>query len=418
MDHRSTSPPLYEGCDVPLEEWVQYPVESLLPRVSLDHRSLQFLEGLHRFGVVFLELVPDTKRTTRPWESFITQTGGRPGQGLKKAIAWLVAGRGLGFLPRGGLWVLDVDGTEEVEKVLSILADLGIEAPWIRTPSGGAHFYFRMPESVKTENLKHHICHPKDRQGRVVSLDFKFGHRTMLVAPGTLRNGRLYEPQTDWFEPPVLDPRTFHLGLELWHERQPFEIDPRPLKARISRACSYLSRKAPVSTSGSGGRKVLHGVCTHLVVFLDLSPHFAVHLMTHGETTWNGRCRDQGGKPYPWSKEELNRAATDAVNGIPAAGVKLWSREKVRRMRDKTLSTFMALLVSVRRDVPDRIEAMDLKQMYESWSGQEITADTFGRSARRAGLAKKLVTKARIIAYKGLNRDEVDEVLVRHPCVN
>ena len=125
--------------------------------------NARLAQGLASFGCVFVELIPDEKRTRGPWakfESMHTQTGGTC---LDRSYHWLDRGSGLGILLRGDLWVLDVDSPAQMERVVSTLLAAGIMPPMVRTPSGMAHFYFRLPADFKgLGKVKNHLCHPKD----------------------------------------------------------------------------------------------------------------------------------------------------------------------------------------------------------------------------------------------------------------
>jgi hypothetical protein len=179
----------------------------------------------------------------------------------------------------------------------------------------------------------------------------------------------------------------------------------------MARACVYLKTKAPISISGRGGRKALAGVCSHLVVFLGLSPPLAAHLLVSGPDPWNQRCRDEAGAPYPWTERELLRACDEAVDSIPTAGVKAWERDQKRAMRDKTLSTFFERVAAAQCQEAGYVLAMDLHHRFQDWSGLEVSETAFGLAAKRAGLKKKTATKARIRAYCHLTDSAVAAAL-------
>ena len=178
----------------------------------MDDFLSAWLDGLASYGCVFVELLPGkqwTRRERAVYERAYLQNGGSC---LEEAHRWLASGRGPGILPRDPLWVLDMDHSHLVQQVMSDLAAAGIIIPWVRTPSGCAHFYFRLPDEFRRERLKNHLIHPKDAEARVLPADFKFGPRTLVVGPGTRRSGNEYRPQSPWFDPPVLDPAFFLKG--------------------------------------------------------------------------------------------------------------------------------------------------------------------------------------------------------------
>lgn len=388
------------------------------PEEALDGSDLleAFLVGLDAFGVVFLELKRNSKQTKGGWERYLALHEHAGGSSLAQARRWLDEGAGVGFLPRGSLWVLDVDSPAMVDKVCADLAEKRRLTPWTRTPSGGAHFYFRWPPNLPLAGLKHHLCHPMDPDGEVVPCDLKMGPRTLLVAPGTRTAKGLYEPATPWMIPAVIDPRFFVKDAPLWREQAPFLVDPRPEQARVSRACVYLRRRAPVSICGCGGRKTLLSVCSHLVVFLGLSPALAQYLLTHGEAPWNSRCRYLDYTPYPWSSRELRLACEEAVDTIPAAGVQLWKRNEEDLRKNKMLSTFLnAVLESIGPDGAP-VPAAKLKTMFEGWSRLEVTPAEFGRAATKKGLGKRQVSEARVVAYVGIHLDRLHQSLAVERC--
>ena len=285
-----------------------------------DPENYRWLEGLAEFEVVFMELIPGQKRTRCPWDRFDQMHRRNGGSCLQSAQGWLQRGSGVAYRPANDLWCLDVDTPIEVERVANILADAWIFPPWQETPSGGAHFLFRFPQDFPRFGLKHHVCHPIDADGSIVNLDFKFGNRTMLIAPGTARAGRYYTPKTKWSTPPAVNPEMFLVGGQFWKEPTPFLIDQRPMRDRVIRAGQYLKLRAPISICGKGGRKALGSVASHLVAFLRLDPGLACSLLTGGENPWNLRCRDGHGQPFPWSQRELLDACCDAVDSVPGAG--------------------------------------------------------------------------------------------------
>lgn len=410
---------------------------NLLPGIQESHQEVgerptsflrisplvrEWLEGLAAFKVVFVEIQANQKHPRRPLQVYEDHHRRRGASCIGLAVEWLRRGSGLGFLPNGDLWVLDVDLPEAVDRVLDQLAEARIMVPFLKTPSGGAHFYFRMPEGFREEGkrrgfgrMKNHLCHPLDADGFRQPMDFKLGHRTLVVAPGTLRNDILYEPQTPWMEPPVLDPRQFCPEGEFWMPNQPFLVDERPLKNRISRACAYLKRVAPVSISGRNGHKSLATVATYLVPYLQLDPHLAVYLLLHGEPSWNSRCRYPDGTPYPWNPGELMRACTDATDVIPAAGVRDYERACRKKTRNHTLSHFLRKLEAARILPPreGRISVQELREIFEAWSGETLSSKIFGDALSRDGIPTVLFTKARIKGVPGVDREHLDHLLIK-----
>ncbi len=361
-----------------------------------------WLEGLAEMGCIFVELLPGTKRTLKPWLDYSHENGAR---GVASARRWLKRGSGVGILLRPPLYVLDLDSRREVEKQVSTVLDAGILPLAVLTPSGGQHLYGFLPESFPTAELKNHLNHPRDQDGEKRDMDFKFGPRTLLVAPGTIRNGAPYMPQEPWRQPPIMDPRIFLPFGRFWRVPIPFLKDTRCLKDRTARACTYLARCAPVSVSGRGGHKTLSGVCTHLVGALDLDPELAFHLLTHGPNPWNLRCMDEAGNPFPWSDAELWACCTGAVDLVPAAGRKAWIRLQAKEtMQNALQEAVRTLRAHITRSPEERVPVAKVHE-FLTWATtlHDLTVIALGDELQRQAVPRVLATRRRICSIPGLN---------------
>jgi hypothetical protein len=363
--------------------------------------TLGWLQGLAEVGCVFMELNPDTKRSRRAWCRYSDQVGQK---GVRSALEWLRKGSGVGILPKPPLWILDADSVNQVRRIEGMLLDAGIIPLKVSTPSGGAHFYFLLPASFPIDGLMNHLVHPNDEDGCKMDADFKFGPRTLLVAPGTIRNGKRYEPASDWRTPPVVDPRMFLPGGKFWREHRPFLVDTRPWKDRVARACRYLASKAPVSVSGKSGRKTLIGVTAHLVRFLGLDPVLAFTLLTHGKPSWNMRCTYPDGRPYPWDKGALWNACMSAVDAVPAAGVKAYVRDQANRKVKKRLTALVEeLKASITGPGSVRVPVAVVRDLFE-WNGlPDLTPIALGDELAAQGINRLLATGARTRCVPGLD---------------
>lgn len=360
----------------------------------MDPAVLEWYQGLAEMGCTFVELLPDAKRTRKPWLRYTHQVHEK---GLSSAQGWLKKGSGVGFLPVAPLWVLDVDNSDLVERQVSTLLDAGIVPLMVKTPSCGAHFFFRFPDTFPMEDLKNHVCHPYDDDGAKLEMDFKLGPRTLLVAPGTVRKEKTYTPTSPWSLPPVVDPRMFLPHGQFWREQRRFLIDTRPLKDRIARACAYLRSQAPVSVSGKCGHKVLAGVTAHLVRFLDLDPELAFNLLTHGPNPWNTRCTDITGKPFPWSDHDLWAACSAAVDALPQAGVKAWDREQANQMKKSNLATRIRILrSSLTLPTSHRVPVEHVRRAFEWIANQDLSAIALGDALVANDVKRIQATRAHI----------------------
>lgn len=383
-----------------------------------------YLEGLADFGVVFLQLAKTSKHSIRSWESFLDLHEKGGGSRLDLAENWLARGFGLGFLPRNGLWVLDLDRPVRASNPpqLAILDEFQAESlitgPRVSTPSGGLHSYFRLPPTIDVEMLKNHICHPIAPDGTRLEWDFKLGHRTLLVAPGTPRlseGGELleYRPLVPWIDPMVCDPRWIMPELEIYSPpTSPFTTSDRPWKDRVVRAVNYLRLKAPVGVRHDNGsaKRALNAVAAHLVAYLRLDPALAQHLMTHPvDTSWNARVRGPNGTFAPWSLMEIADACHDAVDAVPTWGVIENAKQAARRRLDHALADFCELLTFLPPS-NDYMPSMDLHGWFLARYGiteDECSQVMLGRAmgkwmeAEIIGVKRAQKTLTRVWCYVG-----------------
>jgi len=369
--------------------------------MAISPKTMEWFQGLAAVGCTFIELIPNEKRPKRSLDHFKPHVGQI---GVSRAVEWLTRGSGVGIVPKCPVWILDADSPAQVNRIVDIFADLGIEPLMVSTPRGGGHFYCRLPADFPTEKLKTYLPAPNDKRGQPVPLDFKFPG-TLLVAPGTVRNGNAYAPASSWRPPPVLDPREILPDGKFWKEPQrPFLVNPRPLKDRLAAARIYLSRDAPVSISGKHGTRTLNGVASHLVVFLGLDPVTAASLMLHGETPWNHRCADQDGNPYPWTQDELWTACKAAVGTVPAAGEKLYFREQARLEQKNKLAELVAnLKAALTKPAKDRVAVAKVLDDFD-WLGlPDLTDIALGDELVAQGIPRVMATGKRTIHIPGLD---------------
>lgn len=369
-----------------------------------------WLLGLADLGCTFVELVQNGKQTQREWDHYIHETGPR---GVASAKRWLRKRSGVGILPRPPIWVLDSDSQAETERIETICLEAEIIPQVVRTPGGGSHFYFLLPEMFPREALKNHYCHPRDADEKVIEADWKFGPRTLVVAPGTDRNGKCYLPERAWALPPIADPRMFNKDGQFWKASAPFLVNTRPLRDRLARARYYLENKAPISVDKKSARKTLAGVCSHLVAFLDLDPGTAYQLLTHGKHPWNGRCLDTDGQTYPWSRSELWAACSSSVDSVPAAGVKAWIEAQATRERELLLETLInALSPAIKLPKSNRIPINRVHRLFKRFGSPDLTAKALGDLLSQSGIPRISATRKRIKCIAGLDyKAMIDNIL-------
>lgn len=377
----------------------------VLPHSS-ESEVVGWLQGLAAMGCPFMEMVPDGKKPKRKHEA-----GQR---GLTGAMAWLQKGVPIGFLPMFPLWVLDADSAERVAWIEDILLDAGIVPLKVKTPGGGAHFYFQLPEGFRREGLKAHLLHPRDEDGDELAVDFKLGAPTFLAAPGTVRGGRAYEPASPWRTPPVADPRMFLPRGDFWKAPpRPFRVNPRPSRDRLAAARAYLrSRKTRVSICGKHGASTLAGVCSYLVSHQGLNPRTAYSLLTSPKDSWNSRCANQDGTRYPWSQRELWTACNAAVGTVSEASIVAFEHDQAKTESKRRLSMMVEILkASLTRPETERVPVEQVRSLFDrvgSVDGPDarvmgLTSKALGNELTRQGIKRILATHARIQCISGLD---------------
>ena len=353
---------------------------------TLDH----YLEGLSGFLVVYMPLLPGSKRTFRAWDRYEELHEQRGESRIDLAYQWLREGYGLGYLLRNRLAAIDADKAETVQRVMDFEEDqIYLSFPKVYTPSGGIHALFVHPPSIDLSRLKNHICHPKE-EGVAVPWDFKLGERTMLVAPGTLTPRGAYRPGI-WLPPPVLDVRHLVPELEIYRDTPDFLRDTRPLRDRIMAAMSYLRYRAPVSVEGAGGRNTLRQVAQHLVGYHDIDVGLAFYLMTETKvgrtrsgapvtyTAWNARCVDAEGNRRPWSDDTVLRALEDAMDEAPTYGVYLQEKARAKEQARWCSACFVEVLTHLPEPLsPIWIKAGALYGAFIEFSG--VKPESYSKS--------------------------------------
>lgn len=388
---------------------------------SLDPALLAFMEGVATHGATFIPLMAALKRPAGKFQRYeLAQAGASAATRMEGALKWLRQGREIGFLPSGKLWVLDADGPEAAALVEAWVNERGLCTPAIATPGGGSHSYFQLPEGLCTEGLKAHVLHPRDPSGCPLPFDFKFPGRTLVKLIGRGKDGNCYRVRREWTDPPPLDPREFLPSLQIYKlTDQPWIPFDRPLRDRICRARTYLLRLAPTSVSGRGGRKTLLEVCTHLTQYLRIDQRLAYRLLAEeghgGRPSWNDRCRDKAGTPYPWSPNELITFLDESKTRVPAQGVRDFElHQQKTALADALARFFSEILHHLDAGRPSFITMADLRKGFCAWYGEGETAILpipFGKAAAKAGLTIVQVTQAKVSAVRGIDRNALSALL-------
>lgn len=407
--------------------------------MTLNRLVKEHWEGLAKFGVIAVRLVPNEKVTTRGWGTFLDLHDWKGETRLDLVEEWLCNGYGVGYLPRGGVYVIDCDVPKGMstapmlERLEDFCASNRLYCPRIATPGGGAHCIAQLPTDLSRDRLKNHVCHPTI-DGERQPWDWKLYERTLVVGPGTIveKGGRqrAYEPATPWFDPPVIHPHWVEPGLDLYRpEDQPFLRYTRPLESRVVAATRYLQKRAPVSISGKNGNRTLSQVAAHLVAYYDLDPSLAFWLLTNENAPggcWNSRCKGEGGKPHPWSKRDLYDALERAVDAVPAYGRELWKKAQQQAYRDRCYQDFIEILAHLPSSAPGSEPWMYSGDLFAEFirvldlDSARFDPGKLGRWLNRAieggkvRLERTLKGKARLAAYRGVNASLLAQALLRH----
>jgi len=392
----------------------------------LDQSTIAALEGIASYGCVFLELVPASKFPTRSWDHFEELHYQRGHSRLDLVVRWLSKGSGVGYLPRNRMAAIDCDDMVTVNRVITYGLTHDIQFPHINTPSGGRHFIYELPASIDISTLKHHVCHPMEN-GVKVPWDHKLGPRTMLVAPGTLKldaNGAVIGSYraSPWIQPPVLDPRDLAPALKIFRDLTPFVCDLRPERDRIMGAMTYLRCCAPLC-KGPGAWKTLWEVAVHLVAYYVLDPYLVLHMMTvdkGGYLSWNTRCTDTAGCPYPWLPGEILDVLRDATGDAPPYGIAMHKKKEARALARQCLDSFCQILDLVPQDCASRtISTEDLYTYFIIVMGvdrEHCVIDEFGAEINKAIASRTLTTLTphRTASRRGFRGADLDGIYLAH----
>lgn len=393
-------------------------------RCPVDRDVHVYLEGLADYGVVFMQLVPGTKRSTRTWDYFEELHDKKGESRIDLVDNWYKDGYGAGYLLRGGLAAIDADGPETVRRIHDFEDGGGyLHFPKVLTPSGGLHALLVHPSGMDMQRIKNHVCHPKE-DGVKVPWDFKLGERTMLVAPGTVMPKGVYKPGL-WLKPPTVDVRSLAPELEIYKSTPDFVRDARPKTDRIMGAMTYLTKAAPVTVRGKQSRSTLWQVAAHVVAYYDLDPSFAFYLMTVSKdryTCWNDRCLGADGKPSPWNLDDLMDVLEQAVDLAPAHGIYLFKRENEREIARWGISGFLQVLSLLPKPTGKIwIMAEDLYQTFIEFSG--VDSDSYDKKEFGCVLTDAMerlpfITRGQISAagriYRGLDRNTLKIAMSLH----
>lgn len=378
-------------------------------RIPPSAEVLSWLRGFAALGCVFIEMVFKVDHATgkvqktprRTLDHYEGQTGEK---GLASALAWLAKGSPIGIMPRGRLWILDADNPEQVKRVVSMLFDLGI-TPLMVSTRRGAHFYFLLPDDFPTVGLKNAL-HPP-------ALDFIFGPRALVVAPGSKAKGREYNPAVSWFSPPIVDPETFLPNGAFWEKKadsRPYLVSTESPARRRWGARGYLNHQAPVCVRGTGkGSRTLAKVGAHVVSWWGMKPSTATSMMTSpdprtGICSWNSRFVDGAGKPTPFSRDEILTACEAAVGRGSEYGRLRWIEEQARQTETLKMESHIEILKTCLTEPKStRVPVADVLGLF-SWLGcPDLTAKRFGDALAVHGIKRVQATKRKLWSIERLN---------------
>lgn len=309
-------------------------------------------------------------------------------------FGWLVDGYGAGFLVRGDFWVLDCDCPEAVEWVERFLKIYEIECPKVKT-NKGMHYYFRFPRDFRAESLKNHYHWHLGCDDRLV-VDFKFGPQTLVVGPGVCRtldcgNVVTYRPCVDWIDVPEVNPFDLSADAKFYNtDVENYCVDGRDLRSRIIRAKIYLAKCAKVSIAGRGGRSALLSLLSHLINYLRIPEMLALKYLNEDFSlesgvlikSWNSRCKDVNGNPYPWNNRELCSMAQSAKSIPPYFGVKKYKENLKIKNIEHLIREFISKIPYLENGEVESISTNKLRELFVEWShinDSDCSETRFGR---------------------------------------
>lgn len=206
----------------------------------------------------------------------------------------------IGVLTGEGFFVLDVDvkkgkrGLESLD-TLEMVYDLDQNTLTARTPSGGLHLFYKIPDGLRINNS---VAKLGD------GLDVR-GHHGYVVGVGSQVNGGEYTWERDV---PMLDAPKALLDL-IAVERKAKTLDKSPLgeldtDEAISRATYYLACEAPEAVEGAAGDHTTFQVACRVLDF-GISKEQAFELLAD----WNERKASP-----PWELADLIKKIDNAWN--------------------------------------------------------------------------------------------------------
>lgn len=361
-----------------------------------DPLTRDWLHGLAVFDVTFMELRAGAKAPARSWDHYQAIHEKR-GADLELAERWMGRG-GLAYRPANGLWVFDADSPQVEDLVVSELANHRIATPTLRTPGGGRHFMGRLPANLQNSpNMKAHYHWCDEARG--IKGDLKLTSRTMLVGPGTSRKDRLYQPETEWFTPAIVDPRAIFPDIPIFRETTGHLVDLREDKdKRITSAVNRIKHTRP-AIRGQHAHQTLSGLTANVISFHGLDPGLGFYLLTHPRgTSWRDRCQP------PLTDDELWSACEAAVDAVSPAGLWAFQQQAYRKDRDAALDKFVEIM---RRSMKPGAWsfAFEVFVAFGEWSGVETTSFQFGCATNQAGFEKKLRTRQKLTCIEGVDLD-------------
>lgn len=225
------------------------------------------------------------------------------------------AGHGIATGSKSGLFVLDLDVRPGKDGIANFIAMGPCEATFtVRTPTGGLHLYFRMPN--------HPVRNSAGELG--VGIDIR-GDGGYVVAPGSPHKGG--GTYTIAMDVPIADAPEWLLrwpGLvgRPTGNREPGVNAPIPcsgdvLEERLLLADAFCE-KAEGAVAGANGSLALWNVARHLVRFLELPLDVAYDIIA---TEYNPKCQPPWTTSEIWHKLEDARDQVETLPGPPPEGL-------------------------------------------------------------------------------------------------
>lgn len=228
------------------------------------------------------------------------------------------AGHGIVTGAKSTIFVVDTDTPEADARFREWVGEAALETYTVKTPKGGRHYYYAhpgFPVRCSVGELLVRADDPKGRSGKPNSkIDIRGDGGFVVAAGSPHRNGKRYE------EEKKVAPRHAPAQLLEWpglrgHARS--IVGPaaaptytRSREDRVAAAQKWLE-PMPASQSGNGADEVACAAVFGATRTCGLTDE---EMIREAIASWNSRCVDANGAPWPWRGRELDHLVYRALH--------------------------------------------------------------------------------------------------------